>query len=40
MPEPQCLVFEPFRLDRHDERLWCGPEAIPLPPKPLRSCAA
>jgi DNA-binding winged helix-turn-helix (wHTH) protein/predicted ATPase len=33
MPEPQCLVFEPFRLDRHDERLWCGPEAIPLPPK-------
>src|SRR5262244_2515874 len=33
MPEPQCLVFGPFRLDRHDERLWCGPEAIPLPPK-------
>jgi len=33
MPEPQCLVFGPFRLDRHDERLWCGPEAIPLPPQ-------
>jgi predicted ATPase len=33
MQEPQCLVFGPFRLDRHDERLWRGPEAIPLPPK-------
>src|SRR5215475_1673537 len=33
MQEPQCLVFGPFRLDRRDERLWRGPEAIPLPPK-------
>jgi DNA-binding winged helix-turn-helix (wHTH) protein len=33
MPEPQCLVFGPFRLDRRDERLWRGPEAISLPPK-------
>ena len=33
MPEPQCLVFGPFRLDLRDERLWCGPEVIPLPPK-------
>jgi predicted ATPase/DNA-binding winged helix-turn-helix (wHTH) protein len=33
MQEPQCLVFGPFRLDRRDERLWRGSEAIPLPPK-------
>jgi len=33
MPELQCLVFGPFRLDRRDERLWRGSEAIPLPPK-------
>jgi DNA-binding response OmpR family regulator len=33
MPEPQCFVFGPFQLDRRDERLWRGPEAIPLPPK-------
>src|SRR5262245_22799646 len=33
MSEPPCLVFGPFQLDRRDERLWCGPEAIPLPPK-------
>jgi DNA-binding winged helix-turn-helix (wHTH) protein len=33
MPPPQCLVFGPFRLDLRDERLWRGPEAIPLPPK-------
>src|SRR5919108_5087671 len=33
MQEPQCLVFGPFRLDQRDERLWRGPEAIPLPPK-------
>ena len=33
MQELQCLVFGPFRLDRHDERLWRGSEAIPLPPK-------
>src|SRR2546428_1048721 len=29
----QCLVFEPFRLDLRDERLWRGPEATPLSPK-------
>jgi DNA-binding winged helix-turn-helix (wHTH) protein/predicted ATPase len=33
MQEPQCLVFGPFRLDLRDERLWRGPEAIPLSPK-------
>src|SRR5215813_6646644 len=33
MQEPQRLVFGPFQLDRRDERLWRGPEAIPLPPK-------
>ncbi|HEY7495904.1 MAG TPA: AAA family ATPase [Candidatus Tectomicrobia bacterium] len=33
MPEPQCFVFGSFRLDRRDERLWHGHEAIPLPPK-------
>jgi DNA-binding winged helix-turn-helix (wHTH) protein/predicted ATPase len=33
MQEPQCLVFGPFRLDLRDERLWCGPEALPLSPK-------
>src|SRR5262245_5121032 len=33
MQEPQCLVFGQFRLDLRDERLWRGPEAIPLPPK-------
>jgi DNA-binding winged helix-turn-helix (wHTH) protein len=33
MQEPQCLVFGPFRLDRRDERLWRGHEAMPLPPK-------
>ena len=33
MQEPQGLVFGPFRLDQRDERLWHGPEAVPLPPK-------
>ena len=33
MPEPQGFVFEPFRLDLRDERLWRGHEAIPLSPK-------
>jgi predicted ATPase/DNA-binding winged helix-turn-helix (wHTH) protein len=33
MQELQCLVFGSFRLDLRDERLWCGHEAIPLPPK-------
>ena len=33
MQPPQCLVFGPFRLDLRDERLWRGPEAIPLSPK-------
>jgi hypothetical protein len=37
MQEPQCLVFGPFRLDRRDERLWRGPEVIPLPPKTFAS---
>src|SRR5262245_46929940 len=33
MPELQCLVFGPFWLDRRDERLWRGSEAISLLPK-------
>ncbi len=33
MQESQCLVFGPFQLDRRDERLWRGSEALPLPPK-------
>jgi DNA-binding winged helix-turn-helix (wHTH) protein len=33
MQPPQYLVFEPFRLDLRDERLWRGHEAIPLSPK-------
>jgi predicted ATPase/DNA-binding winged helix-turn-helix (wHTH) protein len=33
MQPPQCLVFEPFWLDLGDERLWHGPEALPLSPK-------
>jgi DNA-binding winged helix-turn-helix (wHTH) protein len=33
MQQSQCLVFEPFRLDLGDERLWRGHEAIPLSPK-------
>jgi DNA-binding winged helix-turn-helix (wHTH) protein/tetratricopeptide (TPR) repeat protein len=28
-----CLVFDVFRLDPRDERLWCGQEAIHLHPK-------
>ena len=31
--EPQHLIFEPFRLDLRDERLWRGDEVIPLSPK-------
>ena len=31
--EPRHLVFEPFRLDLRDERLWRGDEVIPLSPK-------
>lgn len=34
MPEPDNLVFGPFRLDLRDERLWRGPAALPLRPKP------
>jgi DNA-binding winged helix-turn-helix (wHTH) protein len=34
MPEPHNLVFGPFRLDLRDERLWRGPAALPLRPKP------
>ena len=33
MQESQYLVFGPFQLDRCDERLWRGSEALPLPPK-------
>ena len=35
MQESQCFVFEPFRLDMPDERLWRGPTVVPLPPKPF-----
>ena len=35
MPALQHLVFGPFRLDRHDERLWRGQEVIALAPKSL-----
>jgi DNA-binding winged helix-turn-helix (wHTH) protein len=35
MQPSQRLVFGLFQLDRRDERLWRGPEAIPLPPKTL-----
>ena len=35
MPEPQRLVFGAFQLDLRDERLWCGPEVVHLPPKPF-----
>src|SRR5262245_62740344 len=28
-----CWVFDPFRLDLHDERLWRGPDVLPLSPK-------
>jgi DNA-binding winged helix-turn-helix (wHTH) protein len=33
MQEPQTLVFGPFCLDRHDERLWRGQEVLLLYPK-------
>src|SRR5262245_29012922 len=33
MPEPQRLLFGSFQLDLRDERLWCGPEVVRLPPK-------
>jgi DNA-binding winged helix-turn-helix (wHTH) protein len=33
MPEPQRFVFGSFQLDLRDERLWCGPEVVRLPPK-------
>ena len=35
MPAPQRLVFGSFQLDLRDERLWCGPEVVRLPPKPF-----
>src|SRR5215475_7111245 len=35
MPAPQYLVFGSFQLDLRDERLWCGPEVVRLPPKPF-----
>ena len=31
--ELHCWVFDPFRLDLRDERLWRGPDVLPLPPK-------
>lgn len=34
MQDPQCFVFEPFRLDVPDARLWRGHTVVPLPPKP------
>jgi predicted ATPase/DNA-binding winged helix-turn-helix (wHTH) protein len=35
MPEPQRFVFGSFQLDLRDERLWCGPAVVRLPPKPF-----
>ena len=35
MQEPQSLVFGPFRLELHDERLWRGQAVLPLRPKPF-----
>jgi predicted ATPase/DNA-binding winged helix-turn-helix (wHTH) protein len=35
MPAPQRLVFGSFQLDLRDERLWCGPKVVRLPPKPF-----
>ena len=33
MPEPQRFMFGAFQLDLRDERLWCGPHVVHLPPK-------
>ena len=33
--ELPCWVFDAFRLDRRDERLWRGQEVVPLHPKPF-----
>ena len=33
MPAPQRFVFRSFQLDLWDERLWCGPTVVRLPPK-------
>ena len=35
MPAPQHFVFGSFQLDLRDERLWCGPAVVRLPPKPF-----
>src|SRR5215831_10465926 len=35
MPEPQRFVFGAFQLDLREERLWCGPAVVHLPPKPF-----
>jgi DNA-binding winged helix-turn-helix (wHTH) protein len=35
MPEQRGFVFGPFRLDVHDERLWRGPDVLPLRHKAL-----
>src|SRR5215467_10955260 len=33
LPAASSVVFDVFRLDWRDERLWCGQEVVPLPPK-------
>src|SRR5687767_2126850 len=33
LPAAHSVVFDAFRLDRRDERLWCGHEVVPLHPK-------
>jgi DNA-binding response OmpR family regulator len=35
LPATPSVVFDVFRLDWRDERLWCGQEVVPLPPKTL-----
>lgn len=35
LPAAPSVVFDVFRLDWRDERLWCGQEVVPLHPKTL-----
>src|SRR5262245_2894100 len=35
LPAAPSVVFDVFRLDWRDERLWCDQEVVPLPPKTL-----
>ena len=35
MQAAPCFVFEPFRLDVPDQRLWRGSTVVPVPPKPF-----